>query len=203
MSSELPEPPQAGLYRVLVIDPPWNQRKTGRRRTRPNQSEQLDYPTLTEAELRELPVGEWASQEQAFLWLWTTNSKDQTTHRPLLPTAFELLDRWGFTFYTMVTWNKKTGPCPFGPYQIITEHILFGYRRRAKFPPGTMGRLQTCFEAPAGAHSLKPQSFYDEIAGFFPGPRLDVFSRQCRPGFDGWGNEHGTLPTNAPRRHLS
>lgn len=203
MSFELPRPPQAGLYRVLVVDPPWNQRKTGRRRVRPNQSQQLDYPTLTEADLRDLPIAEWADPEQSFVWLWTTNSKDQSTRRPLLPTAFDLLDHWGFTFYTMITWNKSTGPCPFGPYQIITEHILFGYRGKATFPPGTMGQLQTCFTAPPGSHSSKPQPFYDEIARLFPGPRLDVFSRQCRPGFDGWGNEHGVLPANAPRRNLN
>ena len=75
MSFKLPRPAQAGLYHVLVVDPPWNQRKTGRRRVRPNQNQHLDYPTLTETELRDLPIGEWAHPEQAFIWLWTTNSK--------------------------------------------------------------------------------------------------------------------------------
>lgn len=42
-----------------------------------------------------------------------------------------------------MTWNKQTGPCPFGPYQITTEHGLFGYR--GKFDPleEIRGRLKT------------------------------------------------------------
>ena len=33
-----------------------------------------------------------------------------------------------YTYYTTITWNKRMGPYAFGPYQLITEHILFGYR---------------------------------------------------------------------------
>ena len=33
-----------GHYRVLVVDPPWNQGKTRRRSVRPNQNTVLDYP---------------------------------------------------------------------------------------------------------------------------------------------------------------
>ena len=35
--------------------------------------------------------------------------------------GFDLLNHWGFNYYTTITWDKKTGPCPFGPYQITTE----------------------------------------------------------------------------------
>jgi hypothetical protein len=35
-----------GKYRVIVVDPPWNQGKTGRRKTRPNQTTTLDYKTI-------------------------------------------------------------------------------------------------------------------------------------------------------------
>ena len=38
-------------YKCLVIDPPWNQGKTGKRIVRPNQDLKLDYPTMTKAEL--------------------------------------------------------------------------------------------------------------------------------------------------------
>ena len=103
----------------------------------------------------------------------------------------------------MVTWDKKTGPCPFGPYQITTEHILFGYRGKAVFDRHILGKMKTCFTAKPGAHSTKPERFYQEIARLITGPRLDVFARQERPGYDGWGNEYGTLALNAGRRVLS
>lgn len=195
-------PPQNIPYNVIVIDPPWNQGKTGLRRTRPNQTGTLDYPTLSQEELEDFPIPEWSNPEGSFLWIWATNSKDRTTRKPILVTAFELMEHWGFTYYTTVTWNKTTGPCPFGPYQIITEHVLFGYRGTPSFTRECLGQLKTCFQAPPGPHSAKPDAFYQRIAALFPDPRLDVFARQRRQGFDGWGNQYETITTEAPRRLL-
>ena len=138
----LHQPKLAGDYQVLVVDPPWNQGKTGKRSVRPNQGTRLDYPTMSKANLTQLPVADWAA-DQSFLWLWATNSKDKSTGEPILRTAFDLMACWGFTFYTMVTWNKRTGPCPFGPYQITTEHVLFGYRGKAVFERESLGKMQT------------------------------------------------------------
>jgi N6-adenosine-specific RNA methylase IME4 len=188
-------------YRVLVVDPPWNQGKTGKRKVRPNQTTMLDYPTMSKEELLALPVSEWA-EDQSFLWLWATNSKDRKTGEPILKTAFDLMEEWGFTFYTMITWNKRTGPCPFGPYQIITEHILFGYRGKAVFNRDHLGKMQTCFTEVPTIHSAKPDSFYQQIAEYFEGPRLDVFARQVREGYDGWGNQYGSLTKNEKRPRI-
>lgn len=185
-------------YKVIVVDPPWNQGKTGKRSVRPNQSTRLDYPTLRKEELLNLPISDWAD-DQCFLWLWVTNSKDRSTKEPILDMAFDLLREWGFEFYTMVTWNKKTGPCPFGPYQIVSEHVLFAYKGKASFNRRILGKLQTVFTETPTAHSVKPQSFYDQIASLFPSPRLDVFARQKRPEFDGWGNEYGKYSLNIRR----
>lgn len=43
-----------GLYRSIVVDPPWDQGKTGIRSARPNQGVDLDYPTLTQSEILEV-----------------------------------------------------------------------------------------------------------------------------------------------------
>ncbi|MCE8012917.1 MT-A70 family methyltransferase [Billgrantia desiderata] len=191
-------PPKAGAYRGLVVDPPWPQKKTGKRKSRPNQSTELDYPTMTKAELLELPIAEWAA-DQAFIWLWATNSKARGTGEPILRMAFDLLDHWGFEYYTTLTWDKRTGPVPFGPYQISTEYVLFGYRGKAVFDKGCLGKMKTCFTETPTRHSAKPDSFYRQVAQYFPGPRLDVFARQVREGFDGWGDEYGTLDVNMAR----
>lgn len=185
-------------YKILVVDPPWNQGKTGKRAVRPNQQTKLDYATMSKDELMKLPVADWA-EDQSFLWLWATNSKDRKTKEPVLKMAFDLMEAWGFTFYTMVTWDKKTGPCPFGPYQITTEHVLFGYRGKAEFEKGSLGKMKTCFTESPTVHSAKPDSFYQKINQLFSGNKLDVFARQIREGFDGWGNEYGSLDVNAKR----
>ena len=119
-------------FDILVVDPPWNQGKTGFRDVRPNQTKILDYPTLSKEDIKKLPIQEW-SKDSSLIWLWVTNSKDKKTKEPIIKIGFELLEHWGFNYYTTITWDKKTGPCPFGPYQITTEHILFGYKGKTKF----------------------------------------------------------------------
>ena len=99
------------------------------------------------------------------------------------------MEEWGFRYYTMLTWDKGTGPCPFGPYQITTEHCLFGYRGKFSPPRESMGKMKTLFPAPAGRHSEKPRLLYDDISQHFEGPRLDVFARRRHWRFDVWGNE--------------
>ena len=184
----LPSPCQGGRYQCLVIDPPWDQGKTSRRTSRPNQGTVLDYPTMTMPELRVLPVPEWAA-DNALLWLWATNSRSRSSGLPILQQAFELLEAWDFHYYTLLTWDKSTGVCPFGPYQIVTEHCLFGYRGKFAPPRASMGKLQTLFRARSQRHSEKPACLYQSIATYFPGPRLDVFARRQHSGFDSWGNE--------------
>lgn len=198
VTNAIPLSSVVGKYRSIVIDPPWNQGKTGKRKARPNQTTTLDYPTMSRTELEQLPI-KGLADDNAFLWLWATNSKDRKTGEPILKTAFELMEEWGFKFYTMVTWDKRTGPCPFGPYQIITEHILFGYRGTCRFESRTLGKLQTLFTASPTVHSAKPASFYDQIERYFPSPRIDIFARQERPGFDGWGNQYKMLAKQVQR----
>lgn len=185
----LPNPEKVGQYRCIIIDPPWDQGKTGRRAVRPNQGVLLDYPTLAPQEvLAAAPLREWAAPN-SFLWLWATNSRSRSNDKPILQQAFELMEAWGFRYYTTLTWDKKTGPCPFGPYQITTEHCLFGYRGKCEFAKTSLGKMKTGFDARPTRHSEKPASFYRNIAANFPGPRLDVFSRRAHPGFEGWGLE--------------
>jgi len=144
----------------------------------------------------DLLIPRWAAP-QSFLWLWAANSKDRSTGEPILQVAFELLEQWGYTFYTMITWNKRTGPCLFGPYQVVTEHIVFGYGGKAEFPKDSLGKLQTYVTETPTVHSAKPDSFYQVIAQHFAGNRLDVSARQKRQGFDGWGNEYDHLDKTA------
>lgn len=180
--------PYVNYYKCIVVDPPWDQGKTGKRSVRPNQGTTLDYPTMTMDEIAALPISDWAT-EDAFLWLWATNSRSRSSGRPILVQAFELLEHWGFRYYTALTWDKSTGPCPFGPYQITTEHCLFGYKGKAQFPKESLGKMKTAFTAPVTRHSEKPSILYDCVSRYFDAPRLDVFARRRHPGFEAWGNQ--------------
>lgn len=189
--SSLPFPQQpssAGSYKCLVVDPPWDQGKTGLRVVRPNQGTELPYPTMTYQEIADIPVGDWAASE-SFLWLWATNSRSRSSDKPILIQAFDLMEHWGFRYYTTLSWDKKTGPCPFGPYQITTEHCLFGYRGKCSFPKESLGQMKTMFTASVSRHSEKPSILYEQIHRYFNPPKLDVFARRKHSGFEAWGNE--------------
>jgi hypothetical protein len=76
-----------------------------------------------------------------------------------------------------------------------------GYRVRTLHEPilvATMGNpqhkpLPSLFDGVAREHSRKPDEFYDIALRHTPAAlrRVDLFSRETRPGFEGWGAEHG------------
>ena len=84
-----------GLYEVIVIDPPWPMEKV-ERECRPNQVQSLDYPVMTEDELKSfnLPLA-----SDCHVWLWTTHK--------FLPMAFRLLEHWQLKYVCCFTWHKK------------------------------------------------------------------------------------------------
>ena len=175
-------------YKCIVVDPPWDLKFGGPKLSYPDQKRKLDYSTMTPPEISELPIGEWAA-DNSFLWLWATNGRSYSSKKPILVEAFELMEKWGFRYYTLLTWNKAQGVCPFGPYIITTEHILFGYKGKCGFSKNIMGKMKTEFYAKRGEHSEKPKLFYENIEQYFDSPRLDVFARKRHSGFDAWGNE--------------
>ena len=167
---ELPK----GQFHCIVIDPPWQMEKI-ERDERPKQVG-FDYPAMNEAQLRALPVQRLAFKH-CHLYLWTTHKH--------LPLAFELAKEWGFTYECLMTWVKNVGFTPYS-WMRSTEHVLFC--RRGKLDLRKQG-VRLDFSAKVREHSRKPEVFYDLVRDVSPGPRLDMFSREERDGFEGWGNE--------------
>lgn len=170
---EIPLPP--GKYRCITLDPPWPIEKI-ERLERANQ-EDLDYQTMTLAEIAALPVPSLADPAGCHVYLWMT-------HR-FLPDGLRLLDIWGARYQCVMTWVKNVGITPFS-WMYSTEHVLFG--RIGSLPLERNG-LRLDFAAPVQGHSVKPDIFYDRVCQASPGPRLAMFERGQRDGFDVWGDE--------------
>jgi N6-adenosine-specific RNA methylase IME4 len=164
-------------YRCIVVDPPWPMVKI-ERLVRDEQGVALDYPTMTLEEIAALPVAELAA-DGCHVYLWTTQK--------YLPHAFDLFTAWGVRYQCLMTWVKPTGMTPYS-WMYDTEHVLFG--RIGALPLLRMG-LRLSFTAPTTGHSRKPDVFYERVAQASPAPRLDMFARATREGFDSWGNEIG------------
>lgn len=163
-------------YRCIVIDPPWPMQKIGRD-VRPNQVV-MDYPTMSEKELQAFGLPGIAD-EDCHLYLWTTHK--------FLPMALRLTERWGFRYQCLLTWVKNVGITPFS-WMYSTEHVVFA--RKGNLDLLQLGK-RLDFSAKVREHSRKPDVFYDLVRDVSPGPRIDVFSREMREGFDQYGDQTG------------
>ena len=168
-------------YRVVVIDPPWplqlgpvyERRVTRGNGLRPA----LPYEVMSHAEIAalELPLA-----DDAWVFCWATDST--------LPVALTALpDAWGLKRRWTMVWHKPGGiQLPGGP-AYTAEYVVIMSRAKPEFTTTKGLRLAYCW--PRGAHSEKPEEFYDLLRRVTEGPRLDMFGRRRIAGFDSWGAE--------------
>jgi len=170
-------------YRTIVADPPWKYGKWGKAdpKTRPNCKEyNMPYETMSIEEIKALNVSDLAD-ENCELYLWTTQK--------YLPDAFEVLKAWGFKYCQTLTWCKTPrGKGQGGVYCPTNEFLILG--RKGKMPK--VERVDTTWfhtKRPHNAHSKKPEFFQELIETVSDAPRLEMFARRKRIGWDIWGNE--------------
>jgi len=166
---ELPK----GTYRVIYADPPWRYDNSGF-----DESADSQYPTMPVADICALPISDLATPGTV-LFIWATN--------PLLPEALQVLTAWGFTYKTNIAWIKDRGRGKGWFLKSKHELLLIGTRDETPHP---LEKPDSCFEADRGPiHSRKPEKAYEIIESMYPGPRIELFARRVRPGWDAWGNE--------------
>lgn len=171
-------------YEVIVADPPWRFRTWGEHNQKKSASRH--YSLMTAAAIKALPVGELA-QKDCLLLLWTTGWAMAACQ------AHDVAQAWGFRPVSEMTWNKRTAT---GKLRMGT-----GYWARTMHEPiliSTIGKprkfsaFPSVFDGLAREHSRKPDEFYRLVVKHTAGlRRADLFSRESRPGFDGWGDEAG------------
>jgi N6-adenosine-specific RNA methylase IME4 len=172
------------LYGVLYADPPWSFKVY-------NADSGLDgaadshYPCMETADIAALPI---PAASNAVLFLWSTV--------PHLPEALDVMRAWNFSYRSHFVWVKDRVGLG---YWVRNSHelLLIGVRGNVPAPsPGN--QFSSVIKAPRTQHSVKPDIAAEMIVRMFPNmPRLEMFARAARPGWDVWGNEV-IEPANPP-----
>jgi N6-adenosine-specific RNA methylase IME4 len=175
------------LYSVILADPPWTFQpysvETGMDRAAENH-----YPTMTLDEIKALGPRIPAAPD-CRLYLWATV--------PMLPETLEVMAAWGFDYSSHFVWVKGTldgGKLWLGTgYESRNAHELLLLAKKGKrgLPAPVMGdQGPSVLFAPRGRHSEKPAVVHEMIERAFPEmPKLEMFARVVRAGWDAWGNE--------------
>ena len=162
---------------IILADPPWDYdiSAPGREHSHPAQH----YSVMSLADICALPVADLAA-ESSVLFLWTT--------APCLEQAFEVLTAWGFKYRSGLVWDKELvgmGHWVRGQH----EHLLIATKGSPPLPP-TESVPASVIRERRREHSRKPEAAYRIIEAMYPAlPKIELFARQARPGWDVWGNE--------------
>jgi N6-adenosine-specific RNA methylase IME4 len=152
-------------------------------------SVKLPYETMTIEEIAALPVDALAAPN-AHLYVWTTNRFIEET--------YDIVRVWGFRPAQLLVWCKPPMGVGFGgAFTTTTEFVVFARRgtlAHAARQDSSWWQWSRPYENGHIAHSAKPEAFLDLVEQVSPAPRLEMFSRRARLGWQTWGAEalHGT-----------
>jgi len=157
-------------YKTILADPPWKYGNGW------GWGASKYYSLMSLDEIKNLQIDN-ISYINCHLYLWCPNG--------MLPSGLEVMKSWGFEFKTVITWVKNRSI--FGYYfKGQTEQLLFGVK--GKLPPQDRKQV-TIINGKVTKHSKKPDQQYPIIESVSPFPRIELFARSKREGWDVWGNE--------------
>ena len=163
---------------VVLGDPAWRFKTWSAKGL--TKSADNHYATSELAEIMALDIDRIAADDCA-LFLWATV--------PMLDQALTLMTTWQLPHRSHCIWKKNrigTGYI----FRNCHELLLYGTRGNVPAPaPGT--QWPSVIEADVGAHSAKPEIFYEMIEAYFPNvPKIELYARGApRPGWSAWGAE--------------
>ena len=169
-------------YACFLADPPWAFLTYSGNKV-PQRAKTQHYDTMTEAELSALPVADLVADD-AWMQMWVLD-----TH---VDQALRIGARWGFTYKSLgLIWHNMS---PGGRAYVGLGHwYRSGGEISLLFTRGAPKRLdrgvRQFIESPVREHSRKPEGQYERLERLVCGPRLELFARQQRPGWDVAGNQ--------------
>jgi len=166
-------------YKTIYADPPWPEYGGGKIK----RGADRHYKLMSIKEVINLKTFVQAiANENCHLYLWVTNT--------FLKDGFKVVEEWGFKYITLITWMKDR--IGLGQYfRGLTEHCIFARKGMLPYKIENGKRQQgvTGFFEHKTFHSCKPIKMYEMIEKVSYEPRIELFARSDRPGWDTWGSE--------------
>lgn len=172
-------------FDVFMIDPPWDKKKGGLRKARPNQNRDLDYDTMGTSEIFKLLDKNIfvAASERHTVFMWTIDQ--------YLFECEEEMTKRGYRKHCRIIWDKTNGVAPAFTVRFAHEYLIWFYKPKfTAIAENARGKYTTVLRETAREHSRKPDIAYKMVSDFYPSKlKIDVFSREGRTDYVQWGRE--------------
>jgi N6-adenosine-specific RNA methylase IME4 len=186
-------------FKAICVDPPWHfKARTALQVANWNSRRDAEkhYAVMSLKDICALPVQRLAAPD-CHLFLWTTG--------PCLRNAFTVVEHWGFRYSSVAfTWIKLRRTYDVRQLRVLPTaeadlHVGLGLttRKNSEFcllaRRGNARRLHKDVRevvlAPVRQHSRKPDEVYERIRRYCEGPYLELFARERREHWIGWGDQ--------------
>ena len=181
---------RAGRFRTIVADPPWRIAPGMGRGGRRANATRVPYSFMALEDIKALPVRALA-HDDCYLFLWCTRKVFREGQGAAVARA------WGFEPCGEIIWGLRNPGA--GSRSIANDHepVLIAKRGgptlAAPEPLGVYFWRQVYEYGAAGVpqkvHSAKPPGFLELVEQVAQAPRLELFAREARLGWESWGNE--------------
>ena len=170
-------------YSIIYADPPWQKKKGGLRKSRPNQARDLDYKTLSNDEIKNI-ISKIQVEEKHNFFVWTIDE--------FLFDCENMMKELGYSLHARLIWDKENGIAPAFTIRYSHEYLLWFYKKGNMLKPISeiRGKFTTVFREKSTKHSKKPVIAYEIIEKMFPNTqKIELFARNIRENWDSFGNE--------------
>jgi N6-adenosine-specific RNA methylase IME4 len=169
-------------YKVIYADPPWSYKDKA---LAGNRGAGCKYKVMESSDISKINMGGVADND-CVLFMWVT--------MPKLNECFNLIKTWGFEYKTVAfTWIKlnKNKPTPFmgmGRWTRANAEVCL-LATKGK-PKRISASVHSVVQTPIEKHSKKPDEVRKRIVELMGDvPRIELFAREKKDGWDVWGNE--------------
>lgn len=143
------------------------------------------YPTMSLEDIKNLPINNLADKN-CVLFMWTTI--------PLLKYSFSVLDSWGFEYksiaFVWIKLNKKSDTLFWGMGHWTRSNAELCILATKGHPKRKSAKVHQVIMSHIQQHSKKPDEARERIIELIGDlPRIELFAREKKDGWDSWGNE--------------